>query len=67
MKTGLRMMAMLTALAVMALFTGCVTQQKVGPSGFLGDYPQFTPGQEGIDKRYMKEGVNFKKYSKIPR
>jgi hypothetical protein len=58
----------LTCLTVVVLFmalTGCATQQKQDYSGFLQDYPPFEKGLEGVDKRYMKEGVDFGKYQKI--
>jgi hypothetical protein len=35
-------------------------------SGFLGDYSQLKAGPEGgVAKLYMKEGVDFKKYTKV--
>ncbi|KJS29136.1 MAG: hypothetical protein VR64_21560 [Desulfatitalea sp. BRH_c12] len=50
----------------MAAFMGCATTpSKKGNSGFLGAYPQFEKGKEGIDQRYVKQGVNFKNYKKI--
>jgi hypothetical protein len=51
---------------MVGMFMGCATQQKKeGPSGFLQDYPSFEKGPEGVDKRYMKTGVDFKKYTKV--
>jgi hypothetical protein len=58
----------LTFLAIVVIFmslTGCATQQKQNYSGFLQDYPPFEKGLKGVDKRYMKEGVDFGKYQKI--
>jgi hypothetical protein len=43
---------------------GC--RSKVKQSGFLDDYPKFEKGPSGgVDLRYLKEGVDFKKYDKI--
>jgi len=39
-------------------------EKPVG-SGFLKDYPAFKEGQKGVDRVYMKEGINFSKYNKI--
>jgi len=65
MKTGFKVVMALTIAAMVGGLMGCATQQKEGPSGFLGAYPEFEPGKEGVDKRYMKEGVDFKRYNKI--
>ena len=43
---------------------GC--RSKVKQSGFLEDYPTLEKGPRGgVDLRYLKEGVDFKKYDKI--
>ena len=43
---------------------GC--RAKVKQSGFLDDYPTLEKGPSGgVDLRYLKEGVDFKKYDKI--
>jgi hypothetical protein len=58
----------ITFLAIVVLsiaLTGCATKQKQNYSGFLQDYPPFEKGLEGVDQRYMKEGVDFSKYQKI--
>lgn len=34
-------------------------------SGFLGEYPSFEKGQEGVDLRWINKDVDFKKYDKI--
>jgi hypothetical protein len=51
--------------AMMATMMGCATQKPLSYSGFLKDYPPFEAGQKGVDKRYLKAGVDFKKYNKI--
>jgi len=65
MKTRFKVVMALAIAAMVGGLMGCATQQKEGPSGFLADYPQFEPGKEGVDKRYLKEGVDFRKYNKI--
>ena len=66
MKWHLKVARILVITAMVGILMGCATQQKKeGPSGFLGDYPQFEKGPEGIDKRYLKKGVDFKKYDKV--
>ena len=52
-------------LAMVGLLMGCASQEKVGYSGFLGNYPQFEKGAAGIDKRYLKPGVFFMNYHKV--
>ena len=34
-------------------------------SGFLGNYPTFKEGKKGVDKVWVKEGVDFRKYKRI--
>jgi len=56
------------AIISLCLAIGCAGQklEVKEHSGFLGDYSKLQPGPEGgIDQRYVKEGVNFKQYSKI--
>ena len=65
MKTRYKVLMALTIAALVGTFMGCATQQKQGPSGFLGEYPVFEAGAEGVDKRYLKEGVDFSKYNKV--
>jgi Protein of unknown function (DUF3313) len=48
---------------VFILTVGCVQQSQY--SGFLKDYPQFSPGKKGVDNVYVEEGVDFTKYNKI--
>ena len=52
----------------MCLMVGCAGQKMEikNYSGFIGDYSKLQAGPEGgIDQRYIKEGVDFKKYNKI--
>ena len=56
--------AVVTIAAIVVVLVGCASQKK-GPSGFLGEYPLFEAGKEGVDKRYLKKGVDFGKYNKI--
>jgi hypothetical protein len=65
MEKVFRIVTVIAILALVGGLMGCATQKKVGTSGFLGTYPQFEPGKEGIDKRYIKEGVDLKKYNKV--
>lgn len=65
MKRHLKVATVLTIAAMVGMFMGCATQKKVGPSGFLGDYPRFEKGPEGVENRYLKKGVDFSKYNKI--
>ena len=56
------------AVISMCLAVGCAAQKMEvkNYSGFLGDYSKLGPGPEGgVDKRYIKPGVDFKKYNKI--
>lgn len=54
---------MMAIASVIVIVVGCAT--KKGHSGFLGQYPIFEQGQKGVDKRYLKAGVNFGQYNKI--
>jgi hypothetical protein len=65
MKYRYQILTFLAIVAISMSLTGCATQQKQNYSGFLQDYPPFEKGLEGVDKRYMKEGVDFGKYQKI--
>ena len=63
---------LLSAMVIVALAVfapGCATQQNAktdsGYSGFLENYPAFEKGVDGVDKRYLKEGVDFGKYDKV--
>ena len=58
--------------AIIVIFISCSLiacmgcRSKVKQSGFLDDYPTFEKGPSGgVDLRYLKEGVDFKKYDKI--
>jgi len=55
------------AIISLCLGAGCAGKMAVKEhSGFLGDYSKLQAGPEGgIDQRYIKEGVDFKKYNKI--
>jgi hypothetical protein len=45
---------------------GCAKKQAVKPSGFLDNYSVLKKGREGgVNKIYLKEGIDFKKYKKI--
>lgn len=57
-------MALVLALLIGA-FSGCAARQGNEYSGFLKTYPAFEQGQEGVDKRYLKPGVDFGKYDRI--
>ena len=47
-------------------FTSAYGEKEVRHSGFLGDYSHLTPGSKGqAAERYVKEGVDFKKYKKV--
>ena len=68
MKSNMRILIALTIAAMFVTFTGCATSQKKTQqqySGFLKTYPDFVKGPEGIDKRWLKPGVDFSKYDKI--
>ena len=52
--------------AVFFAFVGVISQAECGQySGFLKDYPTFKKGKKGVDRVYIKDGVDFKKYNKI--
>ncbi len=56
------------ALISLCLTIGCAGQKMEvkNYSGFLGDYSKLQAGPEGgVDQRYIKEGVDFRKYNKI--
>jgi hypothetical protein len=56
------------AIISLCLTVGCAGQKLAvkNYSGFLGDYSKLQAGPEGgVDQRYIKEGVDFKKYNKI--
>jgi hypothetical protein len=65
MKLRKKMVTILAISAMLAAFFGCATHQKETYSGFLKNYPPFESGQKGIDKRYLKQGVDFRQYDKI--
>jgi hypothetical protein len=65
MKYRYRILMVFTIVAISMALIGCATPQKQDYSGFLQEYPPFEKGLEGVDKRYMKEGVDFGKYQKI--
>jgi hypothetical protein len=52
----------------LCLAVGCAGQKLAVKdySGFLNDYSKLEPGPEGgVDKRYIKPGVDFKQYNKV--
>lgn len=65
MKWSSKVLMALTIATFVAALMGCATQQKQDYSGFLQNYPSFEKGMHGVDKRYLKEGVDFSKYKKI--
>ena len=50
---------------IMITLIGCASAPQKETSGFLGDYPVFEAGKEGVDKRYLKPGVDFGQYNKV--
>lgn len=66
MKTTMRILIAMTVAIVFGAMTGCAIQKKAQEySGFLNTYPAFEQGAEGVDKRYLKPGIDFKKYDRI--
>jgi hypothetical protein len=64
------LMIAFTVIAMSLSFSGCASksqQVKKGSeySGFLQSYPSFEKGMEDIDKRYLKNGVDFSQYDKV--
>ncbi len=59
---------LLVAVAIglfLAATAGCSSRQR-SYSGFLGEYPPFRKGPEGgADLVYIREGTDFKKYTKV--
>lgn len=45
--------------------TGYQSYKEAKYSGFLQDYPEFQEGKEGVDKVWIKPGVDWQKYNKI--
>ena len=64
MKRGFKVVMTVAIAAMVGVLMGCATQ-KVETSGFLGEYPPFEEGPGGVEKRYLKKGVDFSKYNKI--
>ena len=64
MKTQLKVLSALALAVFVSVFMGCAAQQQEY-SGFINNYPPLEPGKEGVDKRYVKPGVDFGKYNKI--
>jgi hypothetical protein len=53
-------------LAWILTFAGFADYVESGQySGFLEEYPAFKEGKKGVDKVYVKEGIELKKYNKI--
>ncbi len=66
MKTELRMVLVLMLGFALTTAAGCAKEKHFTPSGFLKDYPYFSPGPKGgVDFVYFKEGVDFRSYDKI--
>jgi hypothetical protein len=65
MKADNRFLKALALAAMIVGLLGCAVQQGQEYSGFLQTYPPFEKGAGGVDKRYIKEGVDFSKYDKI--
>jgi hypothetical protein len=56
----------IATLSLVLSFTIAHAKKEVKHSGFLGDYSQLTPGSKGqLAERYIKDGVDFKKYKKV--
>jgi hypothetical protein len=58
-----------TVVALLILvFLGCTSYQggmQAQHSGFLADYPEFSEGKDGVDRVWIKPGVDWKPYNKI--
>lgn len=66
MKVSGKMITKVLVSVIVMTAMGCASQpKKAGYSGFLENYPRFEQGLEGVDKRYLKPGVDFKKYNKV--
>lgn len=64
MKRALLIIAVVLAVCMVMASTGLADDVKY--SGFLGSYRHLKPGPEGgVEKRYIKEGVDFSKYNKL--
>ena len=55
----------IVSVIMLGMLFGCVSSQTQGVSGFLGEYPTFEKGPEGVEQRYLKDSVDFSKYTKI--
>ncbi len=64
MKLSVKTVIVLMVSFTFMLAAGCA-QKQVKQTGFLDNYPAFEQGMEGVDKRYLKPGVDFKKYNKV--
>jgi len=62
-----RKLVMVVLVIMISMLIGCVSSQpkKQSYSGFLTDYPTFSKGAADIDQRYLKPGVDFRKYKKV--
>jgi hypothetical protein len=60
-----RFLFVLSVIFIISFIVGCA-KPAVEQSGFLDNYANLEQGREdGVDKVYFKEGVDFKKYNKI--
>lgn len=48
---------------LLLIAAGCAPKTKY--SGFMDSYPEFKSGKKGVDRVWVKEGVDFSKYDKI--
>jgi hypothetical protein len=65
MKSLLRIL-FVVVISLALSFAVVQAKMEVKHSGFLGDYSQLTPGSKGqLAERYIKDGVDFKKYKKV--
>jgi hypothetical protein len=65
MKTTVKVV-FLVIIGLAVMMTTGYAAQNIKYSGFLGRYPTFEPGPKGgVDLRYIKEGVDFRKYNRI--
>jgi hypothetical protein len=63
-----RLAGCVAVIVVAALAAGCTSYQggkQAQLSGFLTDYPAFEEGRDGVDKAWIKPGVDWKPYDKI--
>ncbi|MBW1720381.1 MAG: DUF3313 domain-containing protein [Deltaproteobacteria bacterium] len=65
MKTIVKMVGLLCVFALAAGCTGYKSYKKAGYSGFLGEYPEFERGREGVQDVWIKKDADWNRYDKI--